>query len=90
MSLRVYNKSCKNCLLSKDRIVSPERAKEIIDECKKKQKHFICHKSDDVVCRTFYDKLGHYSQVIRIAERLNMLKFVEHTDNKKLKSYSEI
>ncbi len=51
---------------------------------------FYIHKSDDVVCRTFYDKLGHYSQGIRIAERLNMLKFVEHTDNKKLKSYSEI
>ncbi len=90
MSLKVFNKSCQNCLLSKDRIVSPERAKEIIEECKKKQKHFICHKSDDIVCRTFYDRLGHYSQVIRIAERLNMIQFVEHTDNKKLKSYSEI
>lgn len=90
MSLKVFNKSCQNCLLSKDRIVSPERAKEIIEECKNKQKHFICHKSDDVVCRTFYDKLGHYSQGIRVAERLNMLKFVEYTDNKKLKPYSEI
>ncbi len=39
---------------------------------------------------TFYDKLGHYSQGIRIAERLNMIQFVEHTDNKKLKPYSEI
>ena len=37
MSLKVFNKSCQNCLLSKDRIVSPERAKEIIEECKKKQ-----------------------------------------------------
>lgn len=88
MSLKVFNKSCQNCLLSKDRIVSPERAKEIIEECKKKQKHFICHKSDDVVCRTFYDKLGHYSQGIRIAERLDMIKFVDYTDNKKLKPYS--
>ena len=88
MSLKVYNQSCQNCLLSKDRIVSPERAKEIIEECKKKQKHFIYHKSDDVVCRTFYDKLGHYSQGIRIAERLDMIKFVDYTDNKKLKPYS--
>lgn len=68
MSLKVFNHSCQNCLLSKDRIVSPERAKEIIGECKKKQKHFICHKSDDIVCRTFYDKLGHYSQGIRITK----------------------
>ena len=44
MGLKVYKECCKNCLLSKDRIVSEERSKEIINGCKKEQTHFVCHK----------------------------------------------
>lgn len=91
--MKVYNECCKNCLLSPDSIVSPERRKEIIDGCAKKQSYFICHKSSmkdgQVVCRTFFDKLGHISQMIRIAERLNAIEFVEQSDHEKLPTYSE-
>lgn len=77
MPLKVYKECCKNCLLSKDRIVSAKRAKGIISDCTKKQTHFICHKSDDIVCKTFYDNFGYVSQLIRIAQRLNAVEFVE-------------
>lgn len=91
---KVYSECCKNCLLSKDRIVSPKRAKEIINEVKRKQSYFVCHKAsmngEEIVCKTFYDQLGFYSQLIRIAERLGVLKFVPQTNNERLKSYSEI
>lgn len=89
--LKVYSDCCKNCLLSKDRIVSPIRAKEIIKECVEKQIHFICHKAsingEDIVCKSFFDKLGHRSQLIRIAERLNAIEFIEQTDSEKLIPY---
>lgn len=89
MGLKVYKECCKNCLLSKDRIVSPKRAKEIIEGCARKQTHFICHKSDDVVCKTFFDKFGHVSQMIRISERLDMIEFIEQPESKKLTPYSK-
>lgn len=88
---KVYSECCKNCLLSKDRIVSANRAKQIISEVKQSQSYFVCHKAsikgEEIVCKTFYDKMGFYSQLIRIAERLGVLKFVPQTDFEKLKPY---
>ena len=83
MGLKVYKECCKNCLLSKNRIVSPKRAKEIVSNCSKEQTHFICHKTDDVVCKSFYDKLGFVSQMVRIAQRLNAVEFVEQPKSEK-------
>lgn len=88
--LKVYKTNCQNCLLSEDRIVSPQRAKEIISKCKRDQTHFICHKSDDVVCNKFYKELGHYSQLVRIAERLKFVQFVDQVEGPKLISYNQI
>lgn len=91
---KVYKTSCKNCLLSSDAIVSPKRRKDIIKDCVTKQTHFVCHKAsmrnEDVCCKTFYDTLGHTSQMIRIAERLNAVEEVEQPDSDKLLSYREI
>lgn len=91
---KVYKEPCKNCLLSSDRIVSGERMKDIILECKKNQQHFICHKAsmngDDICCKTFYDELGNYSQLIRIAKRINAVEFVEQTDTEKLPTYQDM
>ena len=90
--LKVYKECCGNCLLSKDRIVSPKRAKDLLQETKEKQSYFVCHKAsmngDEIVCKSFYDKLGYQSQMIRIAERINAVQFVEQTDKEKLIPYS--
>jgi hypothetical protein len=92
--MKVYESTCQNCLLSKDSIVSPERRKDIIKEVTSTQSHFICHKATmkgkDVCCKTFYDKLGHTSQMVRIAERLGMVQFIPQPDSKKLPTWSEI
>ena len=94
MGLQVYSECCKNCLLSNDRIVSLERAKDIIESCKKDQNYFVCHKASmedkEIVCKKFYDELGGHSQAIRIAERLNIIEFVEQTDTKKLPTHNEM
>ena len=93
MGLKVYKECCGNCLLSKDRIVSGARVKEIIQGCAKDQSYFICHKAsmnnDDVVCKTFFDRLGHVSQMIRIAERMNMVEFIEQPNAKKLTPHTK-
>lgn len=92
--LKVYKECCNNCLLSKDRIVSPKIAKDLLKEITEKQSYFVCHKasmnSEEIVCKTFFDKLGHQSQTIRIAERLNAVQFVEQNNNEKLISYASI
>lgn len=66
--------------MSKDKIVDNARRRQILEKVIKEQSFFICHKSSieggEVCCRGFYDKLGHYSQLVRIAERLNVVKFV--------------
>lgn len=94
MGLKVYKECCKNCLLSEDRIVSAKRAKEIIKGCSEKQTYFICHKAsiknEDVVCKKFYDTIGYKSQMIRIAQRLNMVEFVEQVDSEKLPTHKEM
>lgn len=92
--LKVYSHCCKNCLLSPDSIVSPKRRKEIIHGCATKQTYFICHKATqedkEIVCNTFYYKLGHVSQMIRIAVRLNYIEFVEQPEAEKLPTYTEM
>lgn len=92
--MKVYKECCKNCLLSPDSIVSPKRRKQIINGCIAKQTHFICHKAtqegSEILCKTFFDKLGHYSQMVRIAERLNMIEFVEQPIADKLPTFNEM
>jgi hypothetical protein len=92
--MKVFETSCKNCLLSPDRIVSPARMKEIVNGCVKNQSHFICHKAsqedENTCCRTFFDKLGQYSQMIRICERLGAIEFVPQPDAERLPSYNEM
>lgn len=80
MGLKVFKECCNQCLLSKNRIVPAKRVKQIISECKLQQTHFICHKTtgnDATICKSYFDKFGHYSQMVRIASRLNQLEFID-------------
>lgn len=92
--MKVYKSECKNCLLSKNSIVGPERRNEIIKEIRETQSYFVCHKASiegkDVCCKTFYDKMGHISQMVRIAERLGIVEFIPQPDSEKLISHKEI
>ena len=92
--MKVYKDCCKNCLLSDDAIVSAKRRKEIIQTCFQEQTHFICHKAsmrgEDVCCKNFYDKLGHTSKMVRIAQRLNDVQFLEQPKSEKLPTHIEM
>ena len=92
--LKIYKSCCKNCLLSKDAIVSSKRRREIIKGCVQKQTYFVCHKAsinnEEIVCHSYYKQLGHISQMIRVAERLNAIDFVEQPESEKLATYKEM
>jgi len=92
--MKVYKECCQNCLLSANSIVSSKRRKEIVRTCIEEQSHFICHKAsirgEDVCCKTFYEKLGHTSQMVRIAERLNVVSFIEQPKADKPPTHREL
>jgi hypothetical protein len=95
MGLKVFKECCKNCLLSEDRLVSSKRAKEIIKDCIENQTHFICHKAtmnsnEEVVCCKFFNTIGYKSQMVRIAQRLNVLKFIDQLDSNKLPNFKQM
>lgn len=92
--LKVYKNKCKNCLFTQDRIVSSERAKEIIQECKASNTHFICHlstmeNSGNICCRGFFDTEGDEVAKIQIAKRLELVEFVETPESDKLPPYRD-
>lgn len=91
---KVFKEPCKNCLLSKDRIVSAGRAKEIIKDCAVNQTYFICHKASmkgkETCCKTFFDNLSHLSNVARLAKGIGAVEFVEQEDSKKLPTHKEM
>ena len=91
---KVYKTQCKNCLLSKDRIVPSDIANQIIKDCVKEQTHFICHKAsmndEDVCCRKFYEEFGNKVNRIRIFDRFKMVEFIDQPDAEKLPSYLEM
>jgi hypothetical protein len=77
--LEVCEQRCDQCLFSKDRIVSGERAAELIKGCNKSGRFFVCHKgsingNDDLCCRGFYDLQS--IPLTQIAGRLDLVRFV--------------
>ena len=86
--LKVKKKCCGKCLFSKDKIVSNERKKDILKSCASDDSHFVCHEttvydndgdavndSNNAVCAEFYKRQS--SQMIRISQRLGMVKMVD-------------
>lgn len=92
---KVYDKACKNCLLSADAIVSPGRVRDILNETKEKGNFFVCHVSSihedgNVCCKNYFDKFGDSQQLIRVAKRLGVVNVVELPDTNRLPSHKEI
>lgn len=74
-ALILSKQKCSQCLCSKDRIVSGERAAEIVKECLETGNHFICHKSSSgeiVHCRGVHDLHPNGSNAYQLAKRLRI------------------
>jgi hypothetical protein len=79
LRLKVCKKQCDQCLFTRNRIVTLSRKKQILKDCIEEDKHFECHKGTvigiPIVCRGFYNQMT--SNIIRIAERMNWITFVD-------------
>lgn len=78
----VTKERCDQCLFSKDKIVSDNRRKEVLNTCKRNDSHFVCHKASiagkDICCKGFYETQS--TNLIRVMGRLNGIQFVEIPD----------
>lgn len=72
----VYERCCRECLFSANKIVSDVRKAEVIASAG--DGHFTCHKAsligEDVCCRGFYDR--GLSLAARLATILGLVEFV--------------
>lgn len=72
--LLVCAKRCDQCLLSQAKIVSDDRRAQVLEECRRTGRYFLCHKSTRaVVCRGFFDTEP--NQVCQVADRLGLVQF---------------
>ena len=76
-------KRCDECLFSSAKIVSDGRRLDVLEECRRTGKYFLCHKGTirgrAVVCRGFYD--NEPNQACQVAGRLGIAVFVDPDEN---------
>ena len=77
--LSVMSKRCSECLMSDGKIVGDARKAELLRDCKRSGRYFLCHKgtitNEAIVCRGFYDTVP--NQALQVADRLGLVAFVE-------------
>lgn len=75
---KVQKKSCSTCIYRKD---SPLDLKKLEDDVRDKymgfKGHRVCHHSDDICCRGFWNKHKNEFALGQIAQRFGMVQFVE-------------
>lgn len=71
---------CNECLFTPTRIVSVARMRRILQQCAREDSFFECHKHTlrkrSVCCRGDYDRDPHRTNLMRIAHRLGVVRFV--------------
>lgn len=81
MKLKICNQACDQCLFTDNRIVSDERANQIIEQCLIGDKYFECHKGtikgERIICRSFWNRHKKDVLSLRMALVFGMYEFVE-------------
>ena len=74
----VMAECCNQCLMTPNKIVSNARRRQIVQDTRRRDCHFICHKADgrDIACRGHMDATGG-GQLARIAHRLNAVRLID-------------
>lgn len=81
--VHVRASQCDNCLLSRDRLVPGERARQLISETRAEVgSSFICHKhqvSDEpeAICSAWFDRFGMEDPILRLAVAMDVIERVE-------------
>ena len=78
MTFKVQKNLCSTCIYRKD---SPLDLDKLEEDCRQLYGGFdtyrICHHSDDVCCKGFWNKHKDEFPLGQVAQRLNMVEFVE-------------
>lgn len=80
--VHVRGSQCDHCLLSKDRLVSGERARELIAETRAQEAgSFVCHRhqvSDEpeAICSVWFERFAREDLVLRMAIAMNVVEYV--------------
>jgi hypothetical protein len=80
--MKIQKNKCSQCLFSKNKIVSNNRMKSIINACIYNDTFFICHKTqvtgsnEQICCRGFWDKYKNNFNLGRISQRLGTVQEV--------------
>lgn len=76
---QVMSRKCDQCLLGPNRIVSSNRAAEILKQCARDDTHFLCHKGTmagrQIGCRGHYDTAP--GRVPRFAQWLDLVTEID-------------
>lgn len=92
---KILSTQCQNCLMTGDRIVSPEAAGQILKSCLEDGTYFICHRASmgdlgphntETMCKGFYDQ---YPQLYKLLADLKLITWIELKNDKKLPSWKE-
>lgn len=94
--MKILDEQCATCIFRPGNPMQLQtgRVAAMVRECRVRQSFIPCHetmtiadedehadRTNDPVCRGFYDAHGEVSQLIRISERLGMIEFVPQTNN---------
>lgn len=83
MSFEVQKKQCETCIYRKDSPLDLDKLEgEIADKYGGFIGHRICHHSDNVCCRGFWDRHKDEFPMGQVSQRLGLVVFVE-VDNHK-------
>ncbi|AWN07782.1 hypothetical protein HOT31_gp111 [Microbacterium phage Hendrix] len=80
--VHVRAEQCDHCLLSRDRLVSGERARQLIAETRaQKAGSFICHRhqvSDEpeAICSAWFERFAGEDMVLRMAIAMGVVEYV--------------
>lgn len=80
MTFQVQKRACSTCIYKKDSPLDLKRLEAQIADPNDKGSftgHRICHHSDDVCCRGFWNRHKDKFPLGQIAQRLNAVEFVE-------------
>jgi hypothetical protein len=78
MTFKVQKRMCATCIYRPDSLLDLKKLeRDVADKYMGFRGHRICHHSKDVCCRGFWDRHKDEFQMGQIAQRLNMVEFVD-------------
>lgn len=79
VGLKVCSRVCDECLYSKHKVVGDKTKRAVLEECRRRDRYFICHKftlnGEAAICRGFFNMEP--NQACQVADRLGLVVYVD-------------